>query len=129
MAPLAALLLGDERGLVLGLASRSLRASISLERKSSTVSRSIASLRPATQKTGSVSFWLAPASFFDGSLELAGVGEREVDVDVAVTDLAAVEGEAGLERLDVEERVRGLRLPEAGDNLGVDARAHRRASG
>ena len=33
-----------------------------------------------------------------------------------VDDLAAVDGEAGLERLDVEQRVRRLRLPEATDS-------------
>ena len=47
---------------------------------------------------------------------------REVDVEhhVAVHDLAAVDGEARLEGLGVEERVRGLRLPERREHLGVE---------
>src|SRR5216683_963426 len=46
---------------------------------------------------------------------------REIDVEhhVAVDDLAAVDGEAGLERLRVEERVRGRRLPERAKNIGI----------
>ena len=47
---------------------------------------------------------------------LAVVGEVDVEHHVAVDDLAAVDGEAGLEGLGVEERVRRLRLPERADS-------------
>jgi hypothetical protein len=41
------------------------------------------------------------------------LGEVNLEHHVARRELAAVDGEARLEGLGVEERVRGLRLPEA----------------
>ena len=55
---LTELLLGDERRRSSPFVSRSLRASISFERKSSTVSRSMASFSGTAQKTPLRSCWL-----------------------------------------------------------------------
>jgi hypothetical protein len=49
------------------------------------------------------------------------LGEVDLEHHVAARQLATVDGEARLEGLGVEERVRGLRLPEAREHLGVEA--------
>src|SRR5205807_10036272 len=55
-------------------------------------------------------------------LVLLRLGEHEMNVDVAFLDFAAVEEEPCLERLDVEEDVRGLGPPEIRDRLGMSPR-------
>ena len=52
---------------------------------------------------------------------LSVLGEVDLEHHVAARDLAAVDGEARLEGLGVEQRVRGLRLPERRQHLGVEA--------
>ena len=52
---------------------------------------------------------------------LSIIGEVDLEHHVAAGHCAPVNGEAGLEGLRVEERVRGLRLPETGEDLGVQS--------
>ena len=128
---LANLLLADERGFVAPswLRAPSARAS-PLGGTARRVSRSIASLSATAQKTLLRSCWLRVRSSVAGPVEvLAVLGEMDVEHHVAIDDLSAMDGEAGLERLGVEERMRWLRLPErrTGPRSRCDAR--RRASG
>ena len=103
------------------LASRSFRASISFERKSSTVSRSMASLSDDGPEDALALLLAAGAQLRRECLKVRAIlGEMDVEHHVAVDDLAAMDGEARLEGLGVEERVRGLRLPERGQHLGVE---------
>ena len=96
--------------------------SISCERWISTVSRSIASSSAAVQKSPLVSAWLRVRYSAARILVLlAGRRELELDGDVARFDLAAVQVQARLEDLDALQGMAGLRLPELGDRLGVDA--------
>lgn len=58
-------------------------------------------------------------SLVDRGLQLVGLSEHKVDVDVTLFDHAAVQEESGLERLNVEEEVGRLGPPELRDRLGV----------
>ncbi len=103
-------------------ASRSLRASISLERKSSTVSRSMASLSATAQKTLLRSCWLRARSSAASAVELlAGFGEVHVEHDVAARSRGRWSARPALKILVSSSVCEGCGCQNAGEHLGVEA--------
>src|SRR5262245_21624269 len=103
---LAELLLGDERGsfIALGLA---LLARESLLRSEQLDGLSVDRIVQPDRPEHCLAFLLAARPELGGQrLELlAVVGEMEMEHHVAIDDVASVDGEPGLERLRVEQRV------------------------